>query len=76
MLGLVGLHASFTVSDRTIREAGELCSELDAKSFTSTWRKTEPTSKMLSSAAMPGRSSACSSSAAYLRARCSRTGST
>jgi len=26
--GLVGLHASFTVSDETIREAGELCEEL------------------------------------------------
>ena len=26
--GLVGLHASFTVSDDTIREAGELCREL------------------------------------------------
>jgi len=29
--GLVGLHASFTVSDETIREAGELCRELDCK---------------------------------------------
>jgi cytosine/adenosine deaminase-related metal-dependent hydrolase len=27
--GMVGLHASFTVSDETIREAGELCRELD-----------------------------------------------
>ena len=27
--GLVGLHASFTVSDDTIREAGALCRELD-----------------------------------------------
>lgn len=27
--GLVGLHASFTVSDATVREAGELCAELD-----------------------------------------------
>jgi len=27
--GLVGLHASFTVSDETIREAGDLCRELD-----------------------------------------------
>jgi len=27
--GVVGLHASFTVSDETIREAGELCRELD-----------------------------------------------
>jgi len=26
--GVVGLHASFTVSDDTVREAGELCSEL------------------------------------------------
>ena len=26
--GVVGLHASFTVSDETIREAGELCAEL------------------------------------------------
>jgi len=26
--GIVGLHASFTVSDETIREAGELCREL------------------------------------------------
>lgn len=26
--GLVGLHASFTVSDETIREAGELCREV------------------------------------------------
>ena len=26
--GVVGLHASFTVSDETIREAGELCREL------------------------------------------------
>jgi cytosine/adenosine deaminase-related metal-dependent hydrolase len=26
--GLVGLHASFTVSDDTVREAGELCREL------------------------------------------------
>ncbi|MBI5837702.1 MAG: amidohydrolase family protein [Candidatus Eisenbacteria bacterium] len=26
--GLVGLHASFTVSDDTVREAGELCQEL------------------------------------------------
>ncbi len=28
--GAVGLHASFTVSDETIREAGELCRELGA----------------------------------------------
>jgi cytosine/adenosine deaminase-related metal-dependent hydrolase len=28
--GLVGLHASFTVSDEIIREAGELCAELGA----------------------------------------------
>lgn len=28
--GAVGLHASFTVSDETIREAGVLCRELDA----------------------------------------------
>jgi len=28
MAGVVGLHASFTVSDDTIREAGELCREL------------------------------------------------
>lgn len=28
--GCVGLHASFTVSDETIREAGELCRELGA----------------------------------------------
>ena len=28
--GVVGLHASFTVSDETIREAGDLCRELDA----------------------------------------------
>lgn len=28
VLGLVGLHASFTVSDETVREAGELCREL------------------------------------------------
>ena len=27
--GVVGLHASFTVSDDTIREAGELCRELE-----------------------------------------------
>jgi cytosine/adenosine deaminase-related metal-dependent hydrolase len=27
--GVVGLHASFTVSDETIREAAELCRELD-----------------------------------------------
>lgn len=27
--GMVGLHASFTVSDDTIREAGELCRELN-----------------------------------------------
>jgi cytosine/adenosine deaminase-related metal-dependent hydrolase len=27
--GVVGLHASFTVSDETIREAGRLCRELD-----------------------------------------------
>lgn len=27
--GVVGLHASFTVSDDTIREAGQLCRELD-----------------------------------------------
>lgn len=27
--GMVGLHASFTVSDDTIREAGDLCRELD-----------------------------------------------
>jgi len=27
--GVVGLHASFTVSDETIREASELCRELD-----------------------------------------------
>jgi len=27
--GLVGLHASFTVSDETIRDAGRLCRELD-----------------------------------------------
>jgi cytosine/adenosine deaminase-related metal-dependent hydrolase len=27
--GVVGLHASFTVSDETIREAGDLCRELD-----------------------------------------------
>ncbi len=27
--GVVGLHASFTVSDDTVREAGELCRELD-----------------------------------------------
>ncbi len=27
--GVVGLHASFTVSDETIREAGNLCRELD-----------------------------------------------
>ncbi len=29
LVGLVGLHASFTVSDDTIREAGALCRELD-----------------------------------------------
>ena len=29
VVGLVGLHASFTVSDETIREAGALCRELD-----------------------------------------------
>ncbi len=29
--GLVGLHASFTVSDRTIRRAGELCRQLGAR---------------------------------------------
>ena len=28
--GVVGLHASFTVSDETIREAGALCRELDS----------------------------------------------
>ncbi len=28
--GVVGLHASFTVSDETIREAGRLCRELDS----------------------------------------------
>ncbi len=28
IVGLVGLHASFTVSDETIREAGDLCREL------------------------------------------------
>jgi cytosine/adenosine deaminase-related metal-dependent hydrolase len=28
--GVVGLHASFTVSDETIREAGDLCRELGA----------------------------------------------
>ena len=28
IVGLVGLHASFTVSDETIREAGRLCREL------------------------------------------------
>jgi cytosine/adenosine deaminase-related metal-dependent hydrolase len=27
--GVVGLHAGFTVSDETLREAGELCRELD-----------------------------------------------
>jgi cytosine/adenosine deaminase-related metal-dependent hydrolase len=27
--GVVGLHASFTVSDETVREAGNLCRELD-----------------------------------------------
>ena len=27
--GVVGLHASFTVSDETVREAGDLCRELD-----------------------------------------------
>jgi cytosine/adenosine deaminase-related metal-dependent hydrolase len=27
--GVVGLHASFTVSDETIREAGEMCRQLD-----------------------------------------------
>jgi cytosine/adenosine deaminase-related metal-dependent hydrolase len=27
--GVIGLHASFTVSDETIREAGELCRKLD-----------------------------------------------
>jgi cytosine/adenosine deaminase-related metal-dependent hydrolase len=30
IVGLVGLHASFTVSDETIREAGALCRELGA----------------------------------------------
>ncbi len=29
--GLVGLHASFTVSDRTIRRAGELCRKLGTR---------------------------------------------
>ena len=29
--GLVGLHASFTVSDETVRQAGELCGELGAR---------------------------------------------
>lgn len=28
--GVVGLHASFTVSDQTIREAGELCREMNS----------------------------------------------
>jgi cytosine/adenosine deaminase-related metal-dependent hydrolase len=28
VIGVVGLHASFTVSDETIREAGELCRDL------------------------------------------------
>jgi cytosine/adenosine deaminase-related metal-dependent hydrolase len=28
--GVVGLHASFTLSDDTIREAGDMCRELDA----------------------------------------------
>jgi cytosine/adenosine deaminase-related metal-dependent hydrolase len=28
--GMVGLHASFTVSDETVREAGQLCRALDA----------------------------------------------
>lgn len=28
--GVVGLHASFTVSDETVREAGDLCRELDS----------------------------------------------
>jgi cytosine/adenosine deaminase-related metal-dependent hydrolase len=27
--GLVGLHASFTVSDETVREAGEMCGDLE-----------------------------------------------
>lgn len=27
--GLIGIHASFTVSDETLREAGKLCRELD-----------------------------------------------
>jgi cytosine/adenosine deaminase-related metal-dependent hydrolase len=27
--GVIGLHASFTVSDETVREAGELCRDLD-----------------------------------------------
>jgi cytosine/adenosine deaminase-related metal-dependent hydrolase len=27
--GVIGLHASFTVSDETIREAGDLCREMD-----------------------------------------------
>lgn len=30
ILGAVGLHASFTVSDETVREAGALCAELGA----------------------------------------------
>ena len=29
--GLVGLHASFTVSDQTVRAAGELCGELNTE---------------------------------------------
>ena len=37
--GLVGLHASFTVSDETMREAGALARELGRSSM-STWPRT------------------------------------
>ena len=55
--GLVGLHASFTVSDETIREAGALARALGTVRCTSMSPRTGPTSRTRAGAAMPGRSS-------------------
>ena len=74
--GIVGLHASFTVSDDTIREAGEPGARARAPRSRPRRRGLRPMSTTPDAAATPDRSSACSRSARCRPARSSRTACT
>ena len=73
--GMVGAHASFTLSDASLdRWPGS--SGKAAPACTSTWPRTVPTSRIAGSAAEPASSSACGGTVSSARGRCSSTVST